>query len=261
MTQQLELVNDLVAEGRTGFTFQDALRHLGTSPSATANTLRRLTETGLVDRVNRGHYAIRQLGSLGTSAVTDDLAIAVGAAFAGRSHRIAYSSALSELGLLTHPVRTVYVACTKQVRFSTVGGRPLRVVLEKPVTIHLEAERVHQSWRSTMERALLESAMRIDLIGGVETLAEALTMGARDADPKRISQLASQFGTRGFAAERRLASLSWVLSLPLVLETNHTKDQPLIKLDPRASHTEWVEPVFGVVWHVPWQELRSITGN
>ena len=141
----------------------------------------------MVDRLARGHYAIRPLGSLGTSAATDDLSLAVGAAFEGREHRIAYLSALSDLGLLSHPVRTVFVACTQQVRFPTVSRRSLRVVVERPETIHLEAEAVRRSWRSTLERALFESALRVDLVGGVERLAEAVVNGSPMADSARIT--------------------------------------------------------------------------
>ncbi len=130
MTRQLELIDTLLSEGRDEFTFEDAKAHLGVSPEATANALARLSKNGLVDKLARGHYAIRPFGALGTSAATEDLGFAVGAAFEGREHRIAYLSALSELGVLSHPVRTIYVACTQRVRFSTVSRRPLRLVLK-----------------------------------------------------------------------------------------------------------------------------------
>ena len=169
MTRQLELLNNLVAEGFTEFKFGDAVKLFGASPTATANALHRLSQTGLIDRVIRGHYAVRPLGSLGTRVASDDLTLAVGAAFAGRDHRLAYRSALSSLGLLTHPVRTVFVACTHQTRIATVGGRPLRVVIERPSTIHLGAEAIAGSWRSTLERALVECAMRLDLVGGIRS--------------------------------------------------------------------------------------------
>jgi predicted transcriptional regulator of viral defense system len=171
MTRQLELIDTLLSEGRDEFTFEDAKAHLGVSPEATANALARLSKNGLVDKLARGYYAIRPFGALGTSAATEDLGFAVGAAFEGREHRIAYLSALSELGVLSHPVRTIYVACTQRVRFSTVSRRPLRLVLEKPETIHLEAEAVKNSWRSSLERALFECALRVDLVGGVERRA------------------------------------------------------------------------------------------
>ncbi len=176
-----------------------------------------------MDRLTRGHYAIRPLGSLGTSAATDDLGFAVGAAFEGREHRIAYLSALSELGLLSHPVRTVFVACTQQVRFTSVSKRSVHSIVEKPETIHLETDAVGRSWCSNLERALFESALRVDLTGGVERLAEALAAGSSNADAEGITRLAKAFGPRGRAAERRLASLAIALNLPLRLDSPVSK--------------------------------------
>jgi len=195
--------------------------------------LRRLNDNGLIDRLTRGHYAIRPLGSLGTSTATDNLSLAVGAAFEGREHRIAYLSALSELGLLSHPVRIVFVACTQQVRLRAVSHRPLRVVVERTETIHVEAEAAGRSWRSTLERALFECALRVDLTGGVQRLAEVAVRGALAVDSARIVRLAEAFGARGLAAERRLASLARALALPLGLEPKVGPQQPLIRLGPR----------------------------
>jgi predicted transcriptional regulator of viral defense system len=261
MTRQLDLVNTLVADGRTDFSFQDAVATTGASVTATANALHRLTQEGFVDRVARGRYAIRPLGSLGTSAASEGLALAVGGAFEGRLHRIAYRSALSDLGLLAHPVRTVFVACEQQVKFKKVSGRPLRVVIERPQTIHLGAEVEERSWRSTVDRALFECAMRVDLAGGVEHLAEALANGARSADANRITTLATSFGGRGSAAVRRLASLAHALDLPLALDLKPSSSQPMIRLDPRDPTDVWVDPTLKVAWSVSVEELRAVTGN
>ncbi len=261
MTRQLELIDTLVAEGRIGFSFDEAKSILGVSTPATANALRGLAALGLVDRLTRGHYAIRPLGSLGTSTATDDLGLAVGGAFQGREHRIAYLSALAELGLVSHPVRQIFVACTHQVRFTTVSRRPLRSIVERPETIHLEAEAIGHSWRSNLERALFESALRVDLTGGVERLAEALAAGADDADPTRIMRLATAFGARGRAAERRLASLAYALELPLSLEPTVTSPQPVIRLDPRDEQVAWTDARFRVAWNVTVNELQTIVRN
>lgn len=261
MKAQLELINDLAARGRNEFTFDEAREALGTSPSSTANTLRRLSDNGLIDRLVRGHYSIRPLGSLGTSAASEDLALAVGGAFEGHEHRIGYLSALGQLGVLAHPVRTAFVACTKQVRFSHVSGRPLRVVIEKRQTIHLGADRVGRSWQSSLERGLLDLALRIDLAGGVERLVEAVANGASNADGARVSALAEAFGPRGFAAERRLASLSHALSLPLAVEPDVRRQQPVVRLDPRDDHVEWIDERFRVSWNRSIGELRSVVDN
>jgi predicted transcriptional regulator of viral defense system len=261
MPQSLKLIDELVAQGRQEFTFDVAQDALGTSASATANTLRRLSDQGLVDRLTRGHYAIRPLGSLGTSAITDNLAGAVGAAFEDRQHRIAYLSALSELVILNHPVRAVQVACTRQVRFKSVSRRPLKLVIEKPETIHLEAERLGASWISTLDRALFESAMRVDLVGGSQRLAEALGNSARRVDPAKIDRLAEAFGPRGRAAERRLASLAVTLELPLGLEPTVGTRQPVIRLDPRDERTEWVDDRFRVAWNLTPDEMWAVVGS
>jgi predicted transcriptional regulator of viral defense system len=258
LIRQLELVNTLAAEGRETFTFEEARAVLGVSAPATANTLHRLTENGLVDRLSRGRYAIRPLGSLGTSAATDDLPLAVGAAFEGREHRIAYLSALSELGLLTHPVRKVYVACTRQVRIQAVSGRRLRTIVERAETIHLGAEQAGRSWRSGIERALFECALRIDLAGGSERLAEAVANGGNDADPAQLIRLSGAFGSRGQAAVRRLASLARVLELPLPLEPRVGPRRPVIRLDPGDDHVEWTDPRFRVAWNITADELRAV---
>ena len=66
--QGLALANELVAEGCTTFTFGEVEKRLGKSKTATANLLKRMENVGLVDRVRRGHYVVRQLGVLGTPA-------------------------------------------------------------------------------------------------------------------------------------------------------------------------------------------------
>lgn len=261
MIRQLELINSLVAEGRREFTFEEAVAALQVSPSAAANVLRRLQDKGLIDRVTQGVYAIRPLGSLGTSAVTDDLPLAVGAAFRGLDHRIGYLTALSEHGYLSHPVRTIYIACTRQVRIEKVSRRPLQVVIEKPSTIHLSAEKVGLSWRSTVERALLECALRLDLVGSVERLAEALAQAAEDVSTKRIHRLATALGPKGLAAERRLASLSQALELPLDIDPRLTPRRPFIQLDPSDNRQEWLDERYRVAWNVDVDELRSVVSS
>jgi predicted transcriptional regulator of viral defense system len=261
VTRQLELVNTLMAEGRESFTFEEARAVLGVSAPATANFLYRLGRNGLVDRVSRGQYAIRPLGSLGTSTATDDLGLAVAAALSDRQHRIGYLSALSELGLLTHPVRSVYVACTSQVRIAAVSGRRLRAVIERADTIHLGAERAGPSWRSGLERALFDCASRIDLAGGSERLAEAVATGGTDADPAKLLQVADAFGPRGFAAVRRIASLAHALELPLPLQPRVEPRQPVIRLDPGDDRIEWTDPMFRVAWNVTADELRAVVGQ
>ena len=258
MLRQLEFINNLVADGRRDFSFDEAVATWNISPSAAANALRRLQEKGFVDRLAHGIYVVRPIGSLGTSAVAEDLPLAVGATFRDLSHRISYVTALSEHGLLSHPARTIHVACTRQVRFDRIGKRPLQVVIEKPSTIHLGAEKTGISWRSTIERALLECATRLDLVGGVERLAEGLAAAASETSPEVIHELAAALGPKGKAAERRLASLCEALQLPLELHPTLFSRRPIIRLDPGDNEIKWVDEHNRVAWNLNVDELRSV---
>jgi predicted transcriptional regulator of viral defense system len=147
------------------------------------------------------------------------------------------------------------------VRIRTISRRPLRVVIERPETIHLEAETVGHAWRSTLERAVFECALRVDLTGGAERLAEALARAAPEADSARLVSLARAFGARGLAAERRLASLAQALALPLGLELRVAPRQPVIRLEPRDDRVEWVDSAYRVAWNTTVDELRAVVGN
>lgn len=261
MSRQLSLIDELLAQGRQVFTFHVAQEMLSISASATANVLHSLSEKGLVDRLSRGHYAIRPLGSLGTSAVTDNLAGSVAAIFAGVDHRVGYLSALGELSLVMHPVRTVQVACIRQVRIPTVGKRPLQTIIERPQTIHLETDGVGGSWMSNLHRAVFESALRVDLVGGSQVLCEALGNGCRDLDLDAIQRLVWAFGARGRAAERRLASIAGALGLPVQLAPVMGPRQPLIRLDPKDDHQEWIDRRFRVAWNISPDEAWGVVGS
>jgi hypothetical protein len=112
-----------------------------------------------------------------------------------------------------------------------------------------------------LERALFECALRVDLTGDVERLAEAIANGASEVDPARVVRLAEAFGARGLAAERRLASLAKALALPLRLEPEVDSRQPVIRLNPSDDHVEWVDGTFRVAWNSTVDELRAVVGN
>jgi len=69
-------------------------------------------------------------GVLGTPSAAEDIALAVGAAFSGIPHRMAYRTALDEHDLITHPVRTIQVAAATQIRATTLSSMPFRLVKE-----------------------------------------------------------------------------------------------------------------------------------
>ena len=256
----LALANELVAEGRSTFTFDEVERRLGKSKTATANLLKRMEKAGLIDRVRRGHYVVRQLGVLGTPAAAEDVALSVGAALKGVSHRIAYRSALYEHDLVVHPTRSIQVAAERRIRTKTLSGRPLQVVIE-PLE-KLEVGRV--SWGtstiSDQYRAVLDAAQRPRLVGGVEVLAEAFAAAAHELNAEILMDYARRLGWA--AALRRLGSLADALA-PKPLQGALQPLRPItadLDLEPGTDEpTVWRDSRWRVRWPRSVDELMAVS--
>lgn len=217
-----------LARGKATVTSVELRDELGLSPQAASNLLARWRRAGLVDRIARGRYAIRQIGLLGTRASSEDVALAVAALVGGHAHRIAYHSALDFHGLLTRPVRTIQIASPRRLTGRHIGDLPLRVVHEPVDTIALGGEPAgHGAVVSNLERSLLDAASRPDLVGGYLPLAEALAASRLDRD--RLLGLAADLNVT--AALRRIGSLSDQLELPGLAANLDLDDRPSFDLD------------------------------
>ena len=249
----LQFLDDKLTAGQAGLTSREVRERLGLSPQAASNLLTRWRNAGLVDRVAPGHYAIRQLGLLGTRAASEDVALAVGAFFAAEPHRIAYRSALDYHGLLTHPARTIQVACPREVTVKQLSGRPLRTIIEPQETILAGAEEAgHGARVSGLERSLLDGAARMNLIGGANVLAEALS--AAQPDPAVLQRMAQEIGAA--AALRRIGSLVDQLSIPALANQLHPlapvkSDIALEPRNPAGSKRPFRDRMWRVVWAEP----------
>lgn len=253
----LELLNQLTQEGRTALSAKEVQATMGLTPQAASNLLNRLTRAGFVDRVAAGRYAIRQLGSLGTAAVWDDLGSAMAALFAGHPHRIGFLTALDHHGLLVRPVRPVQVASPFRPREKSLAGRPLRVVRESEATVLIGTQPLGPSRLATVERALLDTASRPQLAGGVTRLAEALTATSATTG---LRDLAEEID--GGAAYRRIGSIASTLALQVAEGLEPLPWRTLVELDRRArGEGGWVDTTWGVAWPYPASELEAVVAS
>ena len=255
-TLGIRLIDDLAAEGIESFTLRELAERTQLSPQTTAYSLRRLLDAGLLDRVSRGHYVLRPIGRLGTSAASESVALAVGALLAAEPHRIAYRSALDHHELIVHPARTIQVAAERRVQVRRLSGREFRIVREPAGTMRIGAEPLAAgAWVSGHERALIDAAARPSLIGETSVLAEALA--AREADADVLVQLAERLGS--WPALRRLGSLADALEIDWLRERlqppPHGGD---IRLDhATTSAPAWRDRRWRVNWPVPPHELQA----
>lgn len=248
----IQLLNDLASEERAGVTTAEVRERLGMSEQSASNLMSRLVKAGFLDRVARGVYAPRPLGQLGTRAASQDIALAVGAAFSKEPHRIAYRSALDMHGLLVHPARTVQVALPRRVKLHSISGRRLAPIHEPAQTIAIGSQDAgYGAVVSSVERALLESAGRPTLAGGWTTVAGALTRAP--VDPDRLAALAEQLNAG--VALRRIGSLAEAQGLDELAESLPSPSPAVrpIRLDPREPLEE---PWTDAHWRVRWPTSR-----
>lgn len=254
----LQLLDELAAEERGGITTAELRARLLISEQSASNLLSRLVKAGLLDRVARGSYALRPLGQLGTRAASQDIALAVGAAFSSEPHRIAFRSALDHHELLTHPARTVQVAMPRRVRLDRISGRRFTPIYETGETVAIASEDAgYGALVSSVERALLESAGRPVLAGGWTTIAEALSRA--DVDPARLSTL----GERMMAgvALRRLGSLAEAIERRELAEGLPTPvpEARMVVLDPREpAERPWTDRRWRVRWPISPEQASEL---
>lgn len=254
----LRLLDELLSEGLTQFTSAEAATRLGRSPAATGNLLSRLVRDGLLDRVRRGHYAIRQLGTLGTVAAAENVLLAVAAGFAHVPHRVAYRTALDQLDLLAHPSRTIQVALTKPTRSKTLSGRRLAVVQESDTALGVGAKRQDGVCISDLERALLDAAARPDLVGGAPVLAEAVAAAAsKGIDATRLMTYARALSWG--PALRRIGSLADTLKIAGLTERLEPLAKPTSDIDLEPGHE--ASSYRDSKWWVRWDQLPSELQN
>jgi predicted transcriptional regulator of viral defense system len=254
----LDLLDDLAANERGRITTAEVREHLTMSEQSASNLMRRLVDAGLLDRVARGAYAPRPLGQLGTRSASQDITIAVAAAFAAEPHRIAYRSALAHHGLLAHPARTIQVAMPRRVKLKCISGRRLQAIHELAATIAIGSEQAGAGARvSSVERALLESAARPSLVGGWTVVASALIQA--DVDPLKLSRLARDLNAD--PALRRIGSLGEMLNLDRIADSivPPGEDASLLALDPRAPPEDpWTDRRWRVRWPVSRRAGREL---
>ena len=255
----LSLLDKFVSEGLTQFTSDEAAMRLGRSPAATGNLLARLVRDGLLDRVRRGHYAIRQLGTLGTTAAAENVLLSVAAGFRDVRHRVAYRSALDQLDLLAHPSRSIQVALSKPTRSETLSGRRLTVVQEPETSIDVGAKKQDGVFISDLERSLLDAAARPELVGGIAVLAEALgAASSRGVDVDRLTNYARALAWG--PALRRIGSLADTLHIAGLADRLEPLTRPNsdIDLEPGHEASSYRDAKWWVRWdHTP-SELQNV---
>lgn len=261
MNKTLSALNQLARHGNVFTTAEFRDLYGGSAPSA-ANALSRAARQGLVERVARGRYVIREIGRLSTHSSTEDLVLALSPLLIDKEHRIAYLTALEYHSLLVYPQSEFQVALAAPTRTRKVSGRVFRQVIEIRKFLSVGAMEVDHGCRvSDLPRALLDAARRPDLMGGVDIIGDALKLADID-DVSHLVDYANELDSGG--ALRRLGSIAGAIGQSVMagaLRSRLSLPSTPIPVDTGAdgSSHAWVDPEWNVAWDATSADLLGLS--
>jgi predicted transcriptional regulator of viral defense system len=212
MREQLPLrtaAGRLAAAGVDFFTPADLELHLGITRRKAYDLAQRMTRANLARRLKKGFYAL-----LPPADWVDAEGFAVNRYWTaanlmrGRPYFIAYYTAMDLHQMTQHPIRTVFVAVTRQQRDMTVGPVRFRFVTLTEArffgaeTRKLEGNPVEIA---DLERTFLDCVDRMELCGGLEEVVRGFDRRHRDLDREKLLRYILQFD--GPVAAKRLGLL------------------------------------------------------
>ena len=185
-----QLFSELNEQRRTTFALSDvqAITHL--SPSSARNLVHKARQRGLVTRLKAGLYNLVPF-ELGRATEHIGSPYLIAREVAGDTpYFLSHGTALELHRMLTQPNLTVHVSCTRRIRPQTIGGYEYRFVLVTDAQMF----GIAQHWVtkdqsvmiSDMERTIIDSLRRPDLVGGITEIAKGLWMKRDSLNTERL---------------------------------------------------------------------------
>ncbi len=229
----------LAAAGVDFFTPADLDVHLGITRRKAYDLAQRMERANLARRLRKGLYAL-----LPPTDWVDPEGFAINRYWTaanlmrGRPYFIAYYTAMDLHQMTQHPIRTVFVAVTRQQKDLTVGPVRFRFVTLTDARFFGAETRKFEGnpvEAADLERTFLDCVDRMELCGGLEELVRGFDRRHRDLDRERLLRYALQFNSP--VAAKRLGLL-----LELVGHGDVRLFRELERTTPRLGHYVRLEP-------------------
>ncbi len=198
-TEPNEVIARLAADGTEFFTLADLRERLEVTAPQARQLAYRLTRRKLIKRIKRGLYAILPPADWqeGTGAGINRYWAAANAV-GSEPYYLAYYTAIELHDMTQHPLRTVFVAVTKQHRDLRFGAALIRFVTVAPYKFfgyedHRTADG-HVVKVAQLERAFLDCADRPELCGGIEEVFRGFVRRRADLDDDRLLRFVHRLG-------------------------------------------------------------------
>lgn len=211
----VEMLSRLAHNGKTIFTFKDAMEVSNYSPEMLRLTLHNLKKSKWVDRIEKGKYIIIPLEAGPEGLYTEHEFVI--ASFLIDPYAISYWSALNFYGFTEQIPRTVYVSTTrkKRKREKEVFGITYKFIVLKETKffgiqkIWVENKQINITNR---EKTIVDCLDHPEYCGGILEAAKGLWEGKENLDPEKISHYAERMSNATIF--KRLGFLSELLEIP-----------------------------------------------
>jgi predicted transcriptional regulator of viral defense system len=196
----------LAAAGVDFFAPADLEKLLGITRRKAYDLAQRMARANLARRLKKGFYAL-----LPPTDWIDPNAFAVNRYWTaanlmrGRPYFLAYYTAMDLHQMTQHPIRTVFVAVTRQQKDLTVGAVRFRFArLSEARFFGTEIRRLEGNpvEVADLERTFLDCVDRMELCGGLEEVVRGFDRRHRDLDREKLLRYTLQFD--GPVAAKRL---------------------------------------------------------
>lgn len=212
----VEMLSKLAHNGKTIFTFEDALKVSNYSPEMLRLSLHNLKKSKWIDRIERGKYIIIPLEAGPEGLYTEHEFVI--ASFLVDPYALSYWSALNFHGFTEQIPRTVYISTTtrKGKREEEVFGIKYKFIVLKEykffgvTKVWIENKQINITDK---EKTIVDCLDHPEYCGGIIEAAKGLWEGREDFDLEKITQYTEKMNNA--AIFKRLGFLSELLEIPL----------------------------------------------
>ena len=234
-----QLITELNERNRSTFALDDVIAITGLSPQAASNLVHKAVQRGLVTRLKPGLYNLVpfQLGR--ASEYVDNPCIIAQEIVRPNSYFISHGAALEIHRMVTQPVLTMHVSCTKRLRPQVVGGFPFRFIHITDTQFFGTTKHWVDKHRhvivSDMERTIIDGLRHPSHVGGITEVGKGMWMKRQTLDVERLVEYAARlragvvFRRLGYLLERyEMANASTLGYLRSLLTNTYQRLDPLL---------------------------------
>ena len=234
-----QLITELNERNRSTFTLADVESITGLSSAACRNLVHKAQQRCLLTRLKPGLYNLVPFQMGQASEFVDDPRLIAHEMVKPNRYYVSHGTAFEIHRMVTQPILTMHVSCTRRLRSQTVGGYPFKFIhVRDSQFFGIMKYWVHEQqfvMVSDMERTIIDGLRHPALLGGITEVSKGLWMKQETMNVQRLVEYAKRLGVGavirrlGYLLELyELANLSTLNDLRALLTNTYQRLDPVL---------------------------------